>query len=93
MNAKFTSKKGEVIEQQPVVVAADTGERITDNVWGGSVIRVKGQIIPYVNNAGMYAGLSLRMKAVQVIELVSGGGGSSAFWTDFGTDDDDEAAA
>jgi len=82
MNAKFTSRKGEVVEQIPVVVMADTGERITENVWGGSIVRVKGQIIPYVNAAGQYAGISLRMKAVQVIELVSGGG-NTAFWSDF----------
>ena len=91
MNKQFTNKKGDVITQQPIVVSAETGERVTENIWTGSKIRVKGQIVPYVNNAGQYAGLSLRMKSVQVIELVVGSGGDAAFWTDFG--EDDEAAA
>jgi len=88
MNAQFTTKKGEVIKQTPVVVAAETGERITENVWSGSTIRVKGQVVPYVNAAAQIAGVSLRLKSVQVIELVTGGE-ASGFWTDFG---DDEAA-
>jgi hypothetical protein len=83
MKAKFTTRKGEIYEQQPIVVDADTGARITDSVWTGSTIRVKGQIVPYTNAAAQVAGLSLRMKAVQVIDLVTGEGGSAGFWTDF----------
>lgn len=87
MNAKFTKRNGQIVEQQPIVVDADSGERITENVWMGSTIRVKGQIVPYVNNAAQVAGLSLRLKAVQVIELVSGSGEGSGFWTDFDKED------
>lgn len=90
MKAKFQDRKGNVIEQQPIVVSADTGERVTENVWNGSVLRVKGQIVPYVNAAAQIAGLSLRMKSVQVIELVSGGEGGAGFWTDFDNEGDDE---
>ena len=75
-------------DQTPVVVDASTGERVTDAVFGGSIIRVRGQIVPYTNNAAATVGVTLRMKAVQVIEIVSGGGDGS-FWTDFGRDDDD----
>ncbi len=81
MNAQFTTKKGEIVTQQPIVVLAETGERVTDPVFMGSTIRVKGQIIPYVNAAAQTVGLSLRLKSAQVIELVSGSGGT--FWTDF----------
>lgn len=88
MNAKFTKRNGEIVEQQPIVVMADSGERVTSNVWTGSVIRAKGQIIPYINNAAQVAGLSLRLKSVQVIDLVTGsGGGDGGFWTDFEADD------
>lgn len=84
MGAQFTTKKGEIVTQQPVVVAADTGERITVPVFMGSTIRVKGQVVPYVNNAAQIVGLSLRLKSAQVIELVTGSG--EGFWTDFEED-------
>lgn len=87
MNAKFTKRNGDIIEQQPIVVDAATGERVTENVWSGSVVRVKGQIIPYINNAAQIAGLSLRLKSVQVIDLVTGSGDGAGYWTDFETED------
>lgn len=71
--------------QSPVVVKADTGEKVEDPVFNGSIIRVRGQIVPYTNAAAGTVGITLRMKAVQVIELVSGTGGSE-FWTDFDAD-------
>lgn len=88
MKAKFSNAEGEVFEQSPIVVHADTGERVTEPVYGGSIMKVKGQIVPYTNAASGMVGVTLRMKAVQVIELVSGGGGTG-YWTDF---DEDEAA-
>ncbi len=57
-------------------------------VYGGSIIRVRGQIVPYTSAAAGICGITLRMKAVQVIDLVTGSGEGSAFWTDF-----DDAAA
>lgn len=69
-------------DQKPVVVAADTGERIEEPVFAGSVIRCRGQVVPYTNNAAGTVGVTLRLKAVQVLELVSGGGDGS-FWTNF----------
>jgi len=69
-------------DQTPVVVNAASGEKIAEAVFGGSVIRVRGQIVPYTNNAAGTVGVTLRMKAVQVIEIVTGGGDGS-FWTNF----------
>ena len=46
------------------------------NIWGGSEIRVNGSIAPY--NVGLVgAGVSLRLRAVQVIQYVEGGTGSA----------------
>ena len=84
MASQFTTKKGEIVTQKPVVVSADTGERVTENVYMGSTLRVKGQIIPYINAAAQIVGLSLRLKSAQIIELVTGSG--SAYWTDFESD-------
>lgn len=66
--------------QKPVVVSADTGEAVEDPIYGGSLIRTRGQIVPYTNNAAGTVGVTLRLKAVQVVELVSGDG---SFWTNF----------
>jgi hypothetical protein len=67
-------------DQAPVILSAATGEKITDNIYSGSVIKCRGQIVPYTNAASGVVGVTLRLKAVQVRELVSGGG---SFWTDF----------
>lgn len=88
LNSKVTPRDPdkEPFTQAPVVVGAADGVAITEPVYNGSVIRVRGQIAPYTSAASKVAGLTLRMKAVQVIELVSGsGGGNSGFWTDFGS--------
>jgi hypothetical protein len=85
MAAQFTTKKGETVTQKPVVVSADTGERVTEVVYMGSTLRVKGQIIPYINAAAQIVGLSLRLKSAQIIELKTGSG--EGFWTDFESDD------
>ncbi len=89
MAAQFTTRTGEIVTQKPVVVSADTGERITDPVFMGSILRVKGQIIPYVNAASQTVGLSLRLKSAQIIELKTGSG--DGFWTDFDAEDTESA--
>lgn len=85
MKAKVQPKDGEAFDQAPVVVDAATGERIEKPVYDGSLIRVKGQIVPYTNAASGMVGVTLRMKAVQVVALVtgSGSGDGAGFWTDF----------
>jgi len=60
----FDSKGGEV---SPV-----------PTIWGGTEGRVSGFISPYYNPATHSVGVSLRLLAVQVIKLVSGGGGSAS---------------
>lgn len=86
MKNNVVLKDGTTFSQEPVVVHADTGEAVDGAVYGGSTIRVRGQIVPYKNDAAGIVGLSLRMKAVQVIDLV-GGGGDGSFWTDFDGDE------
>ena len=76
-----TTQAGETFTQTPVVVDDSTGEDIEGAVYGGSIIRVKGQIVPYTNAAAGIVGVTLRMKAVFVIEQVGGSGGDgSDFW-------------
>jgi len=83
LKARVLPKEGEPFDQAPVVVDAETGEKITQPVYDGSIIRVKGQVVPYTNAKDAVVGVTLRMKAVQVIDLKTGTGGGAAFWTDF----------
>lgn len=82
MKAKVDLENGDSFTQSPVVVHADTGAAVEEPVYAGSVIRMKGQIVPYVNSSNATVGITLRLKAVQVIDLVTGDG-SGAFWSDF----------
>ena len=83
LKALVTPKDGDAFHQAPIVVDAATGEKITEPVYDGSIIRVKAQVVPYTNAASGIVGVTLRMKAVQVVELVSGSGEGSSFWTNF----------
>ena len=51
------------------------GKRITDTsslqVWGGSVVRISYTAEPFYNDS-LGAGVSVRIKAVQILKLVSG---------------------
>ena len=82
MNKLVTPQDSDPFEQAPVLVSAETGAEVTDPIYAGSLIRAKGQVVPYTAAASGTVGVTLRLKSVQVIDLVTGNGGS-AFWTDF----------
>ena len=75
--ASGVSKTGQNWEQKPKVFDCK-GTPISKDilVWGGTTMKVAYEIIPYSNNM-LGSGVSLRLKAVQVHELVSGGGASA----------------
>lgn len=75
-----TTKDGTTFTQSPVVVDDATGEDIEGAVFTGSILRIKGQVAPYTSAASGIVGVTLRMKAVFVIEQVGGGSGGSDFW-------------
>lgn len=80
MNAQFTNKKGEIVKLAPIIVDS-TGKNLENppDIWGGTVGKVKAQIVPYYNASVNNAGVSLRLVSVQIIELVSKGGGDQGF--------------
>jgi len=66
------------------------------SIWGGTVGKVAFEVMPYFNNAQCEGGLSLRLDAVQIIELVSGGGKSASaygFGEEEGYEHDNDAFA
>lgn len=85
MKAIVTPKNKPPFEQKPVIVFAEDGSAVEEPVYSGSTIRIKGQVVPYVNAAAGAVGVSLRLKSVQVIDLVTGSG--DAYWTDFDSDE------
>lgn len=64
------------------------GEKFPDDVqiWGGSKVKVAGQFNPFYT-AAIGAGVSLRLSAVKVIDLVTSDGGNAESYG-FGDDED-----
>lgn len=77
-------KKGDVLKLRPDIF--DAAGKLIKNpppIWGGTVGYVAGEFRPfYTEKAG--AGVSLRLKAVQIIELASAGQGRDASAYGFG---------
>ena len=82
LKAKVTNKSGDSFDQKPTVVDASR-RPITKEIplWNGSLVRVGYQVIPYYT-ALAGAGLSLRMKHVQVLEALAGGNDASSLFDD-----------
>ena len=77
MNAQI-QKDGRQIDLSPKLFDA-SGVFINecDDIWGGSTLRVSADLVPWYM-AGPGAGVSLRLKAVQIINLKSGGGADAS---------------
>jgi len=72
-------------EQRPIMF--DSQLKPTQaKVGGGTRLKVGAEIVPY-NVASIGVGVSLRMKSVQIIELVEFSGGASADRWDFNKED------
>jgi hypothetical protein len=91
LKAKVTPKNGEPFEQKPALFDAKGQPLVGDvKLGGGSKIKVSYEVLPYYT-AIAGAGISLRVRAVQVIELVEfSSAGAGAFG--FGEEDGYEAA-
>ena len=69
---KFKSKAA----YKPAIFDAKGIPMIDSNIWGGSEIKINGSAAPYFTPL-IGAGVSLRLRAVQVIQYVEGGSGSA----------------
>jgi hypothetical protein len=72
MKAKVTTKAGKTFEQKPALFDAKGKPMSDKRVGGGSVIKVAFDPTPFYT-ATVGAGVTLRLQAVQVISLNSGG--------------------
>ena len=79
LKAKVNNKKtGNSWSQKPALFDA-TGKPIAKNtiVWGGSEMKVSYELVPY-HTTLVGAGVSLRLKAAQILKLVSGEGAAAS---------------
>ena len=75
--AKIITKDGKVIPNK-VAIFDSQGKPMTDiSIWSGSQMKVSADLIPYFT-AMAGAGVSLRLRAVQITKLVEGGNANSA---------------
>jgi hypothetical protein len=81
LKARVKSRDGQTFEQKPMVVDAKRTP-MTQNVLvgNGSLVNVAAEPIPYVMQSTKQVGVSLRLKAVQVINLVEYASNSSAIF-------------
>lgn len=95
---------GKPWEQRPKLWDAKNNELNPEdiNIWGGSKIRLSCEVVPFEMQQAKQFGVTLRLKQVQIIELVEGGGSESPFSTTDGytkgstsdePDEDDDGSA
>lgn len=90
--AKVTTKTGDTFDQKVALFDAKGKPLVqAPNIGGGSKIKVAFEIFPYYTSM-VGAGLSLRVKAAQVIDLVEFTGGGSAGSYGFGEEEGYEAS-
>ena len=70
--AKIIAKDGKVIPNRVALFDSAGKPMIDANVWSGSEMKVSAELIPYYT-AMAGAGVSMRLRAVQITKLVEGG--------------------
>lgn len=95
LKATGKTRDGKEFTQKPALFDAKGKPAEVKAVWGGSKIKVSFEVVPFYTKL-IGAGVSLRLKAAQIIELVAGSGGGSADSYGFGKEEgyeaEDEAA-
>lgn len=93
MKASGVSKKdGKPWTRKPTLFDAK-GKPLPANappIWGGSTLKAAAEVVPYYTAKDNVVGITLRLNAVQVIELVSGQGRTASAFG-FGEEDGYEA--
>ena len=79
LDAVVTPKNKDAFEQSVIVIDGDEAP-VTLPIWGGTKAMVRGQLVPWANAAQRQVGVTFRMKAVKVLELVTGEGST---WSKF----------
>ena len=86
MNAEVTPRDGKPYKQSPNIFDSVKQPLHGVAIWGGSTLKIAGDIVPYFMESTGNVGISLRMKGVQVIKLVTAGHADAA---SYGFDDEE----
>ena len=87
MKASGTSKDGSTWTRAPKLFDAKGKPMSADKaIWGGSVLKAAGKVVPYYNAKDNVVGSTFYLEGVQVLELVSGQGREAG---DFGFGEED----
>lgn len=83
MKHTVTKKDGETFTQSPRLFDADNNVAspadFPNGLWGGSKLAMECEVVPFEMAQSKQFGITLRLRAVQVVEVVEGGGGESPF--------------
>ena len=93
LKARGTTRDGKEFTQAPALFDAKGKPFEGEAIWGGSRIKVSFEVVPFYTKL-IGAGITLRLKAVQIIELRQGGGASAedyGFGEEEGYEAEDEA--
>lgn len=94
-NASYTDRKTNKTVNKTVPMFDVKGKKIDESVkpqvWGGSILKVDFTASHYYNASAKTAGVSLRINAIQICELVTGSGGSGRFGEEEGNYEAPEA--
>jgi len=99
MKAKVKPKDGDEFEQRPKLFDAKGNKIDPEKIrpWTGTKLKAAFELVPYFNAATSQCGLTLRLKAVQILELVEGEGSAESYgfeeeegFSASGGEDDDE---
>ena len=74
--AQITTKDGKIIPNRVAIFDAKGQPMVDCNVWSGSEMKVSAELVPYYT-AMVGAGVSMRLRAVQITKLVEGGNGNA----------------
>ena len=74
--AQITTKDGKIIPNKVAIFDSRGNPMVDCNVWSGSEMKVSAELVPYFT-AMVGAGVSMRLRAVQIIKLVEGGAGNA----------------
>lgn len=94
LKARGQTRDGKEFTQAPALFDAKGKPFDGDEIWGGSKIKVSFEVVPFYTKL-IGAGITLRLKAAQIIELRQGGGASAedyGFGEEEGYEAEDEAA-
>jgi hypothetical protein len=91
-NSSFKNKKTDKVTDIRIDLFDAKRNRVTAKIGGGSKLKVAFEIVPFANPSSKSAGVSLRLQAVQVLELKQWSGRDADSYG-FGEEDGFDGAA